>query len=476
MAEGIAKSLAKNSLWLALGEIINGILMFFITIFLARYLGIEGYGKLMFALSFVTLFIIPLDLGLSSLIIKELAGEKEKTKKYLDNLVLIRFVLGIIVFLIIALAVQFLGKESDIKNLVYLLGIWTVFQTNTQFFQAIFRAHEKMFFEAWTRIFHALILASLSLCFIWYQLDIIYFGWAYCIAAMATLFLAVFFIWKKFSSFSLKFDIVFLKKIFKKSWPFALSLLFVSIYYYIDSVMLGIMRNNNEVGLYNAAYKLIIFILIMGSVINRSTYPVISRLYKNSLNKLQEFLENYSRIMFIIGVPISFGGLVLASPIINLIYGEIFKESVLPFQILIFSTALIYVSTIYAHSLQIGNKQKTHLLGMGLGALINIILNIILIPYYGLIAAAITTLATEFFILIFMYVNFSKIIKLPVLKYVYKPLIASLCMFLLLYFLGQVNLFLLLILGSLCYIIILFLIKGISRQDLLVINTLFKRK
>ena len=187
----------------------------------------------------------------------------------------------------------------------------------------------------------------------------------------------------------------------------------------------------------------------MGSVINRSTYPVISRLYKNSLNKLQEFLENYSRIMFIIGVPISFGGLVLASPIINLIYGEIFKESVLPFQILIFSTALIYVSTIYAHSLQIGNKQKTHLLGMGLGALINIILNIILIPYYGLIAAAITTLATEFFILIFMYVNFSKIIKLPVLKYVYKPLIASLCMFLLLYFLGQVNLFLLLILGSL---------------------------
>ncbi|NQV00370.1 MAG: flippase, partial [Parcubacteria group bacterium] len=401
MSENTTKNIAKNSLWLAMGEIINGILMFVITIFLARYLGVEGYGKLMFALSFVTLFIIPIDLGLSPLVTRELAGEKEKTKKYLDNLVLIRSLLGIVVFFLIASTIQFLGKENDVKNLVYLLGIWTIFQTSTQFFQAIFRAHEKMFFEALTRILHAVILTGLSLYFIWYKFDIIYFGWAYCLAAITTLCLTVIIIWKKFSNFKLKFDIIFLKTTFKKSWPFALSLLFVSIYYYIDSVMLGIMRNDNEVGLYNAAYKLIIFILIMGSVINRSTYPVISKLYKKSISKLQDFLENYSRVMFIIGIPIAFGGLILASSIIKLIYGEDFTESILPFQILVFSAAIAYISTIYAHSLQICKKQKTHLLGMGIGAFINIILNFILIPYYGLIGAAITTLITEIFILFF---------------------------------------------------------------------------
>jgi O-antigen/teichoic acid export membrane protein len=469
------KSITKNSLWLAISEIINGLLMFFLTIFLARHLGVEGYGKLTFALSFVTLFIIPIDAGLSPLATRELAGEEEKTKKYLDNLVLIRVILRIIAFLLITLIIQILGKESDVKNLVYLLGIWTIFQTSTQFLQAIFRAHEKMFFEAITRIVHALILTLLSLYFIWFNFDITYFGWAYCIASLLTLILAFIFVWRNFSHFTIRFDTNFIKNIFKKSWPFALSLLFTSIYYYIDSVMLGIMKNNEEVGLYNAAYKLIIFILIMGSVINKSTYPVISKLYKSSQSELKIFLEKYSRYIFILAIPIAFGGITLSSQAIYFIYGENFSKSILPFQILVVSAAITYISTIYAHALQICKKQKTHLLGMGIGAFINIGLNLIFIPYLGLVGAAITTLVTEIFILIFMYINFSKIIELNVLKHAYKPLIASLLMIVALYYLPVWNLLILIIIGLFIYFIIIFLIKGLSYKDLSILKNLLKK-
>ncbi len=476
MVNNNTKSIARNSLWLVISEIINGILMFIITIFLARFLGVEGYGKLTFVLSFVTLFIIPIDLGLSPLITKELAGEKEKIKKYLDNLILFRIILGIIAFLLIILIIRLLNQDNDVIFLAYLLGLWTIFQTSTQFFQAIFRSQEKMFYEAITRVSHAFILAILSIYFIMSGYSLIYFGWAYCAAAFFTLFITIIFTWTKFSHFSLKFDIKFIKNIFRKSWPFALSLLFISIYYYIDSVMLGILKGNKEVGLYNAAYKLIVFILIIGSVIARSTYPIISKLFKTSFIKLKVFLENYNKFIFIIAIPIAFGGVILSRQIILFIYGENFNESIFAFQILVISAAIVYISTIYAHSLQICNKQKIHLLGMGLGALINITLNFILIPYFGLIAAAAATLLTEIFILIFMFVNFSKIIKLGVLKYFYKPFIASLGMFLLIYFVNQLNLFLLLITGVLFYFIIIILIKGISKNDLAVINNLIRRK
>ena len=473
MSKENTKSIARNGFWLAISEVINGLLMFVVTIFLARYLGAESYGKLMFALSFVTLFIIPIDLGLSTLVTRELSGEREKTKKYLDNLILFRVITGIAAFLLILIIVQFLGKENEVRYIIYLLGLWTVFQTSTQFFQAIFRAHEKMFYEAVTRISHALILTILSLCFVWYKFELLYFGWAYCFAALITLIIAVIFVWKNFSHFSIKIDIKFLKETFIKSWPFALSLLFVSIYYYMDSVMLGILKDEKEVGLYSAAFKLIVFITIMGSVMSRSVYPIISKLFKSSIKELKIFLENYSKFIFIIAIPIAFGGIILSSKIIRFVYGDNFDESVLAFQILVIFAATIYISTIYAHSLQICNKQKTHLLGMGLGALINVALNLFLIPYYGLIGAAISTVATEIFILIFMYINFSKIIKLKVLKYFYKPLLASLIMFLALNYLMNINLFLLLIIGVTIYFISMFLIRGVSREDLKLISGLF---
>ena len=237
--------------------------------------------------------------------------------------------------------------------------------------------------------------------------------------------------------------------------------------------MLGILKDEKEVGLYSAAFKLIVFITIMGSVMSRSVYPIISKLFKSSIKELKIFLENYSKFIFIIAIPIAFGGIILSSKIIRFVYGDNFDESVLAFQILVIFAATIYISTIYAHSLQICNKQKTHLLGMGLGALINVALNLFLIPYYGLIGAAISTVATEIFILIFMYINFSKIIKLKVLKYFYKPLLASLIMFLALNYLMNINLFLLLIIGVTIYFISMFLIRGVSREDLKLISGLF---
>lgn len=476
MKNNNTKSIAKNSLWLALGEGINGILMFVLTVFLARYLGVDGYGKLTFALSFVTLFIIPIDFGLTPLVTRELAGEKKKTKKYLDNLVLIRVFLGIIAFILILLIIQLISNNSEIRNLVYLLGIWTIFQTTTQFFQAIYRAHEKMFYEAITRISHVLILVLISLYFIRNKFDLVSFGWAYAVAAFFTMILAFIFVWKKFTYFNFKLDITFIKNIFKNSWPFALSLLFVSIYYYIDSVMLGIIKSNEEVGLYNAAYKLIVFITIIGSIFSRSVYPIISKLFKKSLNQLKLFLENYSKLMYAIASPIIFGGIALSEPIIKFVYGPEFNESVLAFQILIVAAGMIYISTVYAHSLQICKKQKRHLLGMGLGALINIILNIFLIPYYGIIGAAFTTLVTEVFILVFMYINFYKIIKLHVIKHLYKPLIVSSVMYLVIYYLEQLNLFLLIILGIIIYFFGMLILGGINKYDISIIKGLISSK
>lgn len=461
-----AKSLAKNSFWLALGEAVNGILMFFLMAALARYLGASGYGKLNFVLSFVTVIVVPINLGINQLVVREIAKEKKDTEKYLSGLLLIRLILGILFFLGIVVAIQFISADWEIKILFYLLGAWTFFQSEIRFYQSVYRAHEKMFFEALTRILHGLILASVSFYFIFYNYNIIYFGWAYFLAALITLIVSIYIIWFKFSRFKVSFDIVFVKKVLKNSWPFAFSLLFGTINNYIDSIMLGIIKSDAVVGWYNAAYKILVFVLLLGSVISRSTYPIISRLFKMSLEKMRIFVENYTRMMFVLAIPLGFGGIALAPAIINFIYGAGYEEAVLAFRILIFTASLSYISTVYAVSLQACNKQKTHFIIMSITSVLNIVLNLFLIPKFSLYGAAYITLLTQVLVLLFAYFSFRKITKVSILKFITKPLIASLIMFLTLSFLN-LNLLVMLLLGIVIYFIclkisILYTIKQVS--------------
>lgn len=470
-----AKSLAKNSFWLAIGEAVNGILMFFLMAWLARYLGAGGYGKLNFVLSFVTVLVVPINLGINQLVVREIAKDKKNTEKFLSNLLLIRLILGILFFLSVVFVIQFIKTDYEIKILFYLLGAWTFFQSEIRFYQSIYRAHEKMFFEALTRILHGLILALASFYLIFYNYNLIYFGWAYFFAALATLILSIYIIWYKFSHFKITFDYSFVKKVLKKSWPFAFSLLFGTINNYIDSIMLGIIKSDAVVGWYNAAYKILVFILLLGSVISRSTYPIISRLFKKSLEKMKVFIENYTRLMFILAIPLGLGGIALAPDIINFIYGEGYEEAILAFRILICTASLNYISTIYAMSLQACSKQKTHFVIMCATSLFNIVLNLLLIPKFSLYGAASVTLLTQLLVLLFMYFKFRKITKVSILKYILKPLIASIIMFLVLIFL-DLNIFIMLFLGIVTYFVFMFIIRGFSTNDIRMLKDIFTKK
>lgn len=469
----VAQKMVRNIFWLAIGETINGLLMFFLTIWLARYLGADGYGKLTFSLNLVALFAILADFGLSPLAVREIARRKEKTRKYLDNIVTIKIVLSIITFGLIVLIIQFLGKDSEVVALIYLLSLWRIFYSALLFLQSVFRAHEKMQYEALTRIIHVLILVIVVIFLIWQKYNVVMFGWAYCTAGFIGLFLGAIIVWRKFSHFGIEFDFIFWRSLLKESWPFALSLIFISIYYYMDSVMLGIMGKDQEVGWYNAAYKPIFFILILGSILSNCAFPIISRLYKESLIRLKEFLNNFARLMTFIALPLAFGGTALALPIINLIYGQEYLKGVLAFQILIWTAAVIYISIVYAPSLQACNRQKVYLFGVGVGAFINIILNFLLIPKFSLYGAAVATLLTETFVFVFVYIQFNRVVSIKIMKHILKPFMASVIMFILLYFLKNLNLFVLLILGVVIYLVIMLAIKGISFRDFSLIKEVF---
>ena len=117
------KKIAKNTIFLFVAEIISKICLFLLVMFIARKLGDVELGKYSFAISFGFLFTILANFGLDELIIRNVAREKEKVSKYINNISVIKFFLSLIAFFFLVLIINLLKYPSDIKILVYIFGL-----------------------------------------------------------------------------------------------------------------------------------------------------------------------------------------------------------------------------------------------------------------------------------------------------------------------------------------------------------------
>jgi O-antigen/teichoic acid export membrane protein len=199
-------------------------------------------------------------------------------------------------------------------------------------------------------------------------------------------------------------------------------------------------------------------------------FPLMSRLYISSEESLKVAYEKSFKYLVLLGLPVSVGGMVLANRIIPFLFGGEFGNSTIALQILIWDCLLLCMYRPMLYVLGSINRQGSMALIGGIGALVNVGLNLLLIPRWSYIGAGITTLATGVLVTIASwYVVAKYFYRLPMHKIMAKPLIASVTMGAIVYFCSRVtslNLALLIILGAASYFLIAYLIKAFSREDI----------
>lgn len=471
-----ARTIIKNTAWLGLAEIISAALNFIPTVWIARYLGSAQYGMLSFAVTLTALFALLVDFGLSLLTTREVARDRSQAGKYLNNILTLRIVLGAVYILLMVAIALISGREPIIVHLILLLAVSTVFNNLTQAFASIFRGFERMEYEAIGRVLLSFTLAALGLYFVITKGELLVFGWIYVISSFVALAFSAWIARMKFTSYRLAVSRDFWKYLIKESWPFVLSMVFVSIYYYMDSVMLGFMKQDTQVGWYNADYKIVLFLLLFVGIIFNSFYPLISRLYKEPLERLRDLLSDFSKLMITLAVPLGFGGLILARPIIRLIFGEEYLGGVLAFQILIWSAVIVYSTVAFGNSLLACDRQKVYVRGVGLGAAVNLVFNIILIPQFSLNGAATATVLAEMTVFIYMYINLRRIVTVPLFPFLPRILVATLAMSVALLVFKALPVLALIVIGALVYGVILIIVGGINRREINLFRTIIGRK
>lgn len=470
--------ITKNVSVLFISQMLSYILGFFTLMYSARYLGVEGFGTLSLALAFTGIFSVCMDLGLSTLTIREVARNKSLANDYVANITTIKIILAIITLVLIFGIVQLLGYNQETMQVVYIIALYTLFTAFTQLFYATFQAHEKMEYQSLGIILSSGLLLNGVLLAIYLKLDIIQFSLIYLFTGASVLLYALTSYTQKFSFPTITVNLTIWKDLIKESWPFAITGISINLYLWIDTIMLSVMQGPDAVGLYNASYKLIMVLLFIPIVFNNAVFPLMSKYFISSKESLNLIFEKLLKTMMLAAIPIGVGTVIIAEKVILLIYGEQFIGAVVALQILIWSTVLIFTRSPFERLLESTNRQLVVTKVFIMGVIFNVIFNLIIIPKYSYVGAGIVTVLTDLIVLILLFVAV-KDLKLSISKNtkisLVKIITASLIMGIILKYFLNVNIFLSILIGAIIYLSVLLILRIFDNDEIIIIKSIFKR-
>jgi len=327
-----------------------------------------------------------------------------------------------------------------------------------------------MEYQSLGQILSSVLMLLCSLLVISQGFDIVGFAWIYFTVSMIVLgYVFAVCAWK-FVLPKIEIDWSFWKPTIKEALPFGLSCIFITIYYWIDSVMLSLMKGNEVVGWYNVSYRLIAILIFIPGIINITFFPSMSRFHISSQSSLRLMCEKYLKSMLVIGIPIGVGTTLLADRIIFLIFNIGYIQSIIALRILIWATVFTFANAAFVRLFESIDKQVFVTKITGTSMVVNIIFNLLLIPKFSYIGASVAKVITEFTVVTLVFVFAYKIgygIRSKQLgEIVSKVIITSLIMGIFIWYFKSLNLLMLVPLATLLYFGMLYMIRGIDEDDI----------
>ena len=386
------KKYFSNTSWLLFEKVFRLVLNFIVMIAVVRYLGPDKFGIYSYAISFYGLFVALISLGMEGISIRELVKHPDKRDHILGSVFYSQLMGAILAISFIALTLFITSEELSISILILIISASSFFQTLNvvdYYFRSTVKAKysvyvlsTSVFLVSITKFILILIEAPLITFIIAYSFEFVFNSIGYFIVYHR----------QKLKLKNWKFEKELAKNLLKDSWPLILSGVVVSIYMKIDQVMIKNMLDVKEVGYYAAAVRLSEAWYFIPIAISNSLFPAIvnakhisRELYYSRLQKLYDIL---AWIAIVIAVPVSF----LSNEIIGLLYGSKYLLSAPILTIYIWAGIAVFLGVASSQFLVTENLTKISFYRTAIGMIANVILNLLLIPKYGITGSAIATL------------------------------------------------------------------------------------
>lgn len=465
-------TVAQNTSFFTVASVLQKIVSFVYFAIIARIIGVDNTGIYFFAVAYTTIFVVFADFGLGTVFTREASRNKEKAAGYLNTLISAKLMFGVLTYILVVVSVNLLGYSDLTKNLIYISGITMFFDNIHNIFYSFFRSKQNLFFESVGIVFSQILTLIIGTLALFNKLPLYWLILAYTIPSFLNV-VYVSLIYRSYFKLKLllSFDFSLFKKFLIIAWPFALAGAIMRLYNYSDSLLMSKMLTPRELGLWGVVYKMSSSFYFLAIALSSSIYPVFSTMYIKDKAKVIYLFQKSYRYLFFLSFPIIGGIMVLAQPIMNLVYGSEYSPSVLPLQIAIVSLIFVFVTYINGSLLNAIDKQKLNTAILGSALVISIILNIILLPRLGIIGAAIVVVLTSIWLAKIGYLYCNQYLKIEhhiIFKYFNQTFWPACTMAACVYFLADKIYFLWTIpIGGIIYLGLVFLTGGLSKQILL---------
>ena len=390
----------KNAIWNIGGKVFQIAISMVVGMLTARYLGPSNYGIIGYTASYVTFFSAICQLGFNSVAVKEILDHPEKQGEILGSTIFLRVISSLISSVGVAILVYFLDDgDSVIVWVAFLQSLQLVFQS----FEMIhFWYQSRMETEVSVKVqtFAYLVMAAYKIAILALGKDVTWFA---CSTAIEAAVVAIALLWSYRKSKGQKLKISFScgTEILKYSYHFILSGMMVTIYSHMDKIMLEQMLNETAVGYYTAATKIAqMWSFVLTALINSARPLIISARKQSEKLYIKQNKRLYAAILWI-GIAVAAVMTIGGKWIVLIMYGEEYLPATSSLQISAWYTMFAMLGTARGIWIVCENKAKYVKYYLGIGAVLNVILNYLLIPIYGPGGAAAATLITQIFTAVF---------------------------------------------------------------------------
>jgi O-antigen/teichoic acid export membrane protein len=387
-----ARRILSNIGALSLARGVTAALALVTMIHLARVLEPEAYGMLVWALAFVAYFHLLPDLGLSVLGAREVARTPAEAREIARSVLSIRLPLAAVTIALYLAAVVLLPAPPLFKFVIAVQGGALIAAAISLEF--VYQGVERMGILAVRNVLVAILTLIGAIVFVRQPADVPVAAGILVTSMLIGNVWILFAFRRDFGSLRLpRPSITRWRPLLSQSLPIAASLILVTINLNIDQLLLGVLRSAEEVGLYGAAYRILLAATIPAQIIVMAFLPSLSRAY-GSRDGMCERGRAFARVILPIGLPLCLAGALLA-PELMAIFGPQYAPAAVAFSILMVQGGFFYIQQLYAQALIAWNEQRRLLYALGIGGITNVLLNLLLIPRYGMEGAAIATVGAE---------------------------------------------------------------------------------
>lgn len=390
------KNIAKNIYWATLGKVVGMLAQLFVGILVARYLGPEQYGLMNYVISYVAIFEVVSEFGLSNIEIRELSSKKDDRNKILGSAFAVRLFFTIIAYLTLSISLILYKADPFTTKMILIYGLY-IFSKCFTIIRNYFTSIIMNEYVVKTEIFRTFLGASIKIILLLMHAPLACFILA---VAFDGIIVSSGYIFNYHQKVGKIRKWTFEKKeaiyLAKEGFPLLLSSAAIIIYNKIDQVMIGNMLNNSHVGYYATAEKFLTLILFIPQILVQTVTPILVKKYEIDYSSYLNMRLKFIGIVVWTAIIISFCVSICSYWLVYLTFGNTYILAVPVLSIISWKTVGNALSETSGQLIILERKQKWAVFRNLIGCILNVVLNLLLIPQLGIIGSAWVSLITIF--------------------------------------------------------------------------------